>query len=154
MITPNDIFSGIQISNGQVDVYSVADYLGVGLSTGTLNKGLSSRIAIKHFNAYLIVNEKYKKNDPIFRFIAAHALGHFALGHMRTQSIIDDTMKSYTLPHSCEIEQAATQWAIALLAPQQKADEIIKSVKAPADSLCHHFNIPAQVANYLVSKRG
>ncbi len=152
MITHNDIFSGIQIANGQVDVYSVADFMGISLTTGKLPDGLSSRIAVKHLNVYLMVDEKYAANQAIFRFIAAHALGHFALGHMSTQSVIDDTMQSYKLPHACDKEQAATQWAIELLAPQEKADEIIKSVKAPQDSLRHHFNIPSQVANYFVAQ--
>ena len=153
-ITHQNIYEGLSQSGhvGHIDLSAVADFLNVKLIDWELPKQITSKVCVRHGCVYLAMNQLFSHHQPLYRFMAAHAIGHIALGHAMENHEINDEMSNYRIPQAPEAEQAATRWGIELLAPQQLAKLIIKRDKNPHQALKDHFNIPSQVASYLIAQ--
>jgi len=155
-ITHQFIFNGLleraQASNGFVDIEAVAKLLHINLTAWELPKHVTSKFSVRHGLMHLVINKDFAKKKALFRFMAAHAIGHLAIGHVKNDSDIIDEMSNYRLPGSAEHEEAATRWGIELLAPQELARFIIKREREPQKALMEHFTIPQQVANFIVNQ--
>lgn len=154
-ITHEFIYEGLKgsaASAGHIDLSAVADCLKVNLISWELSKNITSKVCARHGVVHLVINQQFERNTPIFRFIAAHAIGHIALGHLTSDSELTDEMCNYRMPGALEAEQAATRWGIELLAPQHLARLIIKKEPNPQRALVNQFMISAQVANYLINQ--
>ena len=155
-ITHDSIYEGLKanggFSGGCIDIAAVADFLGINLISWALPESLTSKISVKTGIVHLVVNQRYTSNPPVYRFMAAHAIGHIALGHVKAGSELVDEMSNYRIPGATEMEQAATRWGIELLAPRKLVALLNKSDQNPLNEICQQFSIPLQVAKYLCAQ--
>lgn len=147
-----------------IDVYSLAQKLGVRVEEVTLEETVSGMLVIEGEDAIIAINENHHPNRK--RFSLAHELGHYKL-HRHLARVFVDDQGTYTFHRdrlseegidSKEVE--ANSFAAELLMPEKMVLEAINHRRLdPSDEetvrrLAHQFKVSTQAMSIRLATLG
>lgn len=155
-----NILSELKINTpNKLDVFKIAEYLGVDVKPATLDSSISGLFVIKEQKPYIRYNEKEAPQRQ--KFTIAHELGHFVL-HKDTPLFINKNEKilyrnSDSTTGELLKEKEANSFAAALLMPKMFIEEEIKNIPSGVDPIIHLsdvFKVSTQAMNYRLNNLG
>ena len=154
------ILSELNISTPKkIDVFKIAEHLGVDVKSATLDSSISGLFVIKEQKPYIRYNEKEAPQRQ--KFTIAHELGHFVL-HKDTPLFINKNEKilyrnSESTTGELLKEKEANSFAASLLMPQLFIEEEIKKLPGGVDPIFYLsdiFKVSTQAMNYRLNNLG
>lgn len=155
-----NILSELKINTpNKIDVFKIAEYLGVDVKPATLDSSISGLFVIKEQKPYI----RYNENEAPQRqnFTIAHELGHFVL-HKDTPLFINKNelvlfRNSDSTTGELLKEKEANSFAASLLMPKIFIEEEIKNIPSGIDPIIHLskiFKVSSQAMNYRLNNLG
>jgi Zn-dependent peptidase ImmA (M78 family) len=154
------ILSELNISSPKkIDVFKIAEHLGVDVKSATLDSFISGLFVIKEQKPYIRYNEKEAPQRQ--KFTIAHELGHFVL-HKDTPLFINKNEKilyrnSESTTGELLKEKEANSFAASLLMPLLFIEEEIKKLPVGVDPIIYLsdiFKVSTQAMNYRLNNLG
>ena len=154
-----------RLYNTPVDVYSVANGLGLGVVPHDFANDVSGLLITSGGKSTIGINS----NNGVTRkrFTIAHEIGHYVLGHQREGAFIDKPGNFFTIVYrdsssstgEFQQEREANAFAAALLMPRELIDITIKKMSfdfeddqmSVIDILAHEFEVSSQAMSFRLS---
>lgn len=148
-----DVMRRLQLSGllqVPVDVYSVAEFLGLDVREEAMDDELSGFIEPRKAGWIIGVNTYHHPNRQ--RFTVAHEIGHFLL-HKPTEKHVDVTF-ARRVGSKDPKEAQADRFAAELLMPEASVREAIGVGETSLERLAKRFNVSVLAAKYRVQSLG
>lgn len=133
-----------------VDIYAVAEYLGLDVKEEAMADELSGYIEPRKDGWVVGVNSYHHPNRQ--RFTIAHELGHFLL-HKPKDRHVDITF-ARRAGRRDDMENEADQFAANLLMPEKEVRDAISAGVSSLDRLAAAFGVSVMAAKYRVQSLG
>lgn len=142
--TPTEIIAEYT-QKAPVDVYKIADSLGLRVETLELGNDISGKIERSWFGGGYIASLNTKHAATRRRFTLAHEIAHFVLHRdMIGDGIADDAM--YRSARGSEIERQANAYAATILMPAPLVKLAFRSGTKSFSGMAHAFDVSPEVA--------
>lgn len=136
--------------NPPVDVYDVAEFLGLEIVEEVMDDEMSGYIEPRRSGWVIGVNKFHHPNRQ--RFTIAHEIGHFVL-HRPTERVVDITF-ARRLGARDRIENEADQFASDLLMPADEFRRVVTAGEHSLDKLASMFNVSVLAAKVRAQSLG
>jgi predicted transcriptional regulator len=133
-----------------IDVYSVAEFLGVDIKEEVMDDELSGFIEPGRSGWVIGVNSYHHPNRQ--RFTIAHEIGHFLL-HKPSEKHVDITFARRAGTRD-KIENEADKFAAGLLMPEKEVRERIAAGENSLEKLAASFGVSVMAVKYRVQSLG
>ena len=134
-----------------VDIYGVAEFLGLEISEELMDEDLSGYLEFKDGVWMIGVNSLHHINRK--RFTVAHEIAHYVLHRDPNRNFVDKVFARRLADHNPE-ERAAEGFAAKLLMPEDKITERISDGETSLQSLAKVFQVSALAMKYRVQTLG
>lgn len=133
-----------------VNVYSVAEFLGLEVQEEAMDDELSGYIEPRRSGWVIGVNAYHHPNRQ--RFTVAHEIGHFLL-HKPSEKHVDITFARRSGRKNI-MENEADAFAASLLMPEDEMRVLIAGGETSLERLAAHFGVSAMAAKYRAQSLG
>jgi Zn-dependent peptidase ImmA (M78 family) len=155
-----NILSELKINTpNKIDVFKIAEYLGVDVKPAKLDSSISGLFVIKEQKPYIRYNDSEAPQRQ--KFTIAHELGHYVLHKdiplfvEKNEAVLYRNMDSTT--GELLKEKEANSFAASLLMPKFMIDEQIENIpngKDPVIHLSEVFKVSSQAMYYRLNNLG
>lgn len=133
-----------------IDIYAVAEYLGLDVKEEAMADELSGFIEPRRSGWLIGVNSYHHPNRQ--RFTIAHEIAHFLL-HKPKERHVDITFARRTGRRD-SMENEADEFAAKLLMPEKEIRDVISQGETSLDRLAAGFGVSAMAAKFRVQSLG
>lgn len=133
-----------------VDIYSVAEFLGLEVREEAMDNELSGYIEPRRSGWVVGVNSYHHPNRQ--RFTVAHEIGHFLL-HKPSEKHVDVTFARRSGKRNT-MEHEADSFAASILMPEEEMRALIARGETSLAQIAEHFGVSAMAAKYRAQSLG